>query len=69
MYNDALNCKYFYSLKKKNHINAGIFNTFYSSTLKMYWAPNQYISLISEGSCNTEDWNNTCWKFSFSSQE
>ncbi len=21
--------------------------------------------MISEGSCNTEDWSNDCWKFSF----
>ncbi len=29
------------------------------------WAPNQHIRMISEGSCDTEDWSNGCWKFSF----
>ncbi len=24
----------------------------------IYWAQNQYIRIISEGSCDTEDWNN-----------
>ncbi len=32
------------------------------------WAANQYIRMISEGSCDTEDWR-WCWKFSFASQE
>ncbi len=25
---------------------------------KCFWAPNQYIRMIYEGSCDTEDWNN-----------
>ncbi len=25
--------------------------------------------LISEGSCDTEDWSNGCWKFSVASQK
>ncbi len=29
------------------------------------WAANQHIRMISEGSCDTEDWSNDCWKFSF----
>ncbi len=29
------------------------------------WAENQHIRMISEGSCDTEDWSNGCWKFSF----
>ncbi len=29
------------------------------------WALNQHIRMISEGSCDTEDWSNSCWKFSF----
>ncbi len=29
----------------------------------VYWAPNQYIRIISERSCDTEAWG--CWKFSF----
>ncbi len=28
-------------------------------------APNQHIRRSSEGSCDTEDWNNGCWKCSF----
>jgi len=28
-------------------------------------SPNQHIRRISEGSCDTKDWNNGCWKFSF----
>jgi len=26
-------------------------------------ALNQHIRMISEGSCNTKDWSNVCWKF------
>ncbi len=35
------------------------------------WAPNQYIRIrmISKGSCDTEDWRNGCWKFSFAITE
>ncbi len=33
--------------------------------INVSWAANQYIKIISEGSCNTEDWSNACWKFSF----
>ncbi len=29
------------------------------------WAPNQLIGMISEESCDTEDWSKGCWKFSF----
>ncbi len=29
------------------------------------WAPNQHIRMISEGSCDTGDLSNGCWKFSF----
>ncbi len=25
----------------------------------------QHIRMISEGSCDTKDWSNDCWKFSF----
>ncbi len=32
---------------------------------KVSWAPKQHIKMISEGSCDTEDWSNDCWKFSF----
>ncbi len=26
--------------------------------INISWAPNQYIRMISEGSCDTEDWSN-----------
>ncbi len=29
------------------------------------WAANHHIRMISEGSCDTEDWSNGIWKFSF----
>ncbi len=29
------------------------------------WASNQHIRMISEGSCDTEDWNTGCWKWTF----
>jgi len=32
--------------------------------IKVYRAANQHIRMISEGSCDTEDWTR-CWKFSF----
>ncbi len=40
--------------------------TFYSSTVSStnvfnMWAANQHIRMISEGSCDTEDWK-WCWK-------
>jgi len=28
-------------------------------------AANQHITMICEGSCDTEDWRNEYWKFSF----
>ncbi len=50
--------------KVHNHIklflNIDMFNTRYVS-----WAKKQYIRLISEGSCDSEDWSNDCWKFWF----
>ncbi len=36
-----------------------------STLIICLWAPNQHIRVISEVSCDTEDWNNGCWKFSF----
>ncbi len=30
----------------------------------MFWPPNQDIRIISKG-CDTEDWRNGCWNFSF----
>ncbi len=30
----------------------------------IYWAPSHF-RMISEGSCDTEDWSNGCWKCSF----
>ncbi len=29
------------------------------------WTANQYIQMISEGSYDTKDWSNGCWKISF----
>ncbi len=26
------------------------------------WAPNKHICMIFEGSCDTKDWSNDCWK-------
>ncbi len=36
---------------------------------KVSWAPKQHIKMISEGSCDTEDWSNDFWRFIFASQE
>ncbi len=30
------------------------------SSLNVSWAPNQPIQIISEGSCDTENWKNAC---------
>ncbi len=30
-----------------------------------FYTPIQYIRMISEGSCDTEDWRNGCWQFIF----
>ncbi len=32
---------------------------------KCFFNRNQYIRMISEGPCYTEDWSNDFWKFSF----
>ncbi len=34
-----------------------------------YWAANQHISMISEGSCDTEDWSNDAENSALPSQE
>ncbi len=36
-----------------------------NSFQKRVWTANQHIRMISEGSCDTEDWSNGCCKFSF----
>jgi len=33
------------------------------------WAPNQHIRIISEGSCDTEDWSNDAENSALPSQE
>ncbi len=38
-------------------------------TCNVSWAGKQHIRMISEGSCDTEDWSNDAEKFSFASQE
>ncbi len=52
--------------------NIWVFKNYYAakpfSKLKfrpVSWAPNQDIRMLSEGSCDTEDCSNGCWKFSF----
>ncbi len=35
----------------------------------MFWAPNYHIKMISEGSCDTEDWSNDVEKSALTSQE
>ncbi len=52
----------FYSAKV---LEKYIFNTITLIIINVSWAPNQHIRMISEGSCDTEDWSNDCWKFSF----
>ncbi len=42
---------------KKNNVVFNIDNNVLS--------PDQQIRMISEGSYDTEDWSNACWKFSF----
>ncbi len=37
----------------------------FSIFIRASWAPNQHITRISEGSCDTQDWNRGSWKFSF----
>ncbi len=38
---------------------------FYFFLFLLSKAPNLHIRMISEGLCDTEDYNNGCWKFSF----
>ncbi len=44
----------------------------YFQTLILYnvsWSADQYIRMISEGSCDTEDWSNDAEKLSVASQK
>ncbi len=41
------------------------FQQFMDNNKKSLLAANQHIRMISEGSCDTEDWSNVCWKISF----
>ncbi len=41
------------------------YNVFNTDNKNCVWAPNQHVRMISKGSCDTEDWSNDCWKFSF----
>ncbi len=41
-----------------------IFYNFSTLIRNVLWAANQHIRMISEGSRDTEDWSNDCWKFS-----
>ncbi len=52
---------------KKNSLLKNIKKQLFSALIirNVYWAPIHYIGRISEGSCDSEDWSNGCWKFSF----
>ncbi len=57
--NNVLNCskvrvKIFIILFKKNKFKYEII------IRNVSWAPNHHIRMISEGSCDTEDWSNDC---------
>ncbi len=49
---------------QKNTKQHNVFNI--NSIKKYYWAPNQHMIIISEGSY---DWNNSYWKFCFAITE
>ncbi len=52
----------FYSKNpKKISPQKNIFNI-YTNKKKNYWAPNNQIRMISEGSCDIENLSNGCWK-------
>ncbi len=36
---------------------------------KCFLSRYKHIRMIPEGSCDTENWSNGCWKFSFASHE
>ncbi len=42
-----------------NHKNVKQHN--FDNNEKCFWAANRYIKMISEGSCDPEDWSNGCW--------
>ncbi len=48
------------NLQKKKIKQQNLFNT--DNNKHLYWAPNQHIRMISEGSCDTEDWSNDALK-------
>ncbi len=41
----------------------------FSKKKNVLWAANQHISMISEGSCDTEDWSNDAENSALPSQE
>ncbi len=53
---------YLIKILEKNH---DVLHKKIYSTKSYHWALNQHIRIISEGSCDTEDCNNGCWKISF----
>ncbi len=44
------------------HKNIKQHNYLYIDDNKHSWGPNHHIKMISEGSCDTEDWSNIYWK-------
>ncbi len=64
-------CSFELPLKLKNHSRkaAQLFSTMMIIIIiiiiNVSWVPNQHIRMISEWSCETQDWSNGFWKFSF----
>ncbi len=40
----------------------------FSTNKNCFWAENQHTRMISDGSCDSEDWSIGCWKFSFANR-
>ncbi len=61
-------CFFFYQrILKKVTVSTKILSStvFNIDNKKCFLSSNQHIRMISEGSCDTLDWSNGCWKFRF----
>ncbi len=57
----------FWTFYSSKHPQCKVFSI--NSNMKYYWEANQYIRMISEGSCDTEDWSNDAENSALPSQE
>ncbi len=62
---NAVLLNFLLSKKPKNKLYSAVFNII----INVFWAANQHIRMIYEGSCDTEDWSNDAKSSALKSQE